>query len=125
MKRSAEAWLELAARDLEAAQLLVGNEYVANIVIFHCQQCVEKSLKALLEEAGGGVPRVHGIHKLSTLVEGRAGYHLPLSEEDKDTLARSLSNRNVGVLKLICEGGTSEAVNYDIRGCTFLLCQLW
>jgi HEPN domain-containing protein len=51
MKKATEAWLDFAHRDLEAAKLLVDHEYVSNAVLFHSQQCLEKCLKALLEEA--------------------------------------------------------------------------
>ncbi|MFQ5842630.1 MAG: HEPN domain-containing protein [Thermodesulfobacteriota bacterium] len=59
MKKAAEAWLDFAHRDLEAAKLLVDHEYVSNAVLFHSQQCVEKCLKALLEEADVPVPHLH------------------------------------------------------------------
>jgi len=109
MKGSTEAWLELAARDLRAAQRLVEDEYVANIVIFHCQQCVEKSLKALLEEAGVDVPRIHGIHRLSALVEDKAEYLLPLSEEEMDMLDDVyIDTRYPGGLGLLPSGFPSK-----------------
>ena len=69
MKKATRAWLEFAHRDLEAARLLAGNEYLSNAVLFHSQQCVEKSLKALLEENGVRVPHIHNIVKLSALLE--------------------------------------------------------
>ena len=58
MKNGTKTWLEFAHRDLEAAKLLVGNEYLANVVLFHSQQCVEKCLKALLEESSVPIPHV-------------------------------------------------------------------
>ena len=68
MKQQTSAWLEFAARDLAAAKKLLDDEYVANIVLFHCQQCVEKSLKAILEESNQDVPRIHGVNKLYTIM---------------------------------------------------------
>jgi HEPN domain-containing protein len=56
MKKATKSWLDFAHRDLEAAKILVDNEYVSNVVLFHSQQCVEKCLKALLEENGVPVP---------------------------------------------------------------------
>ena len=50
MKKTTRAWVDFAHRDLEAARLLADNEYVSNAVLFHSQQCVEKCLKALLEQ---------------------------------------------------------------------------
>ncbi len=37
MKPSTRMWFDLAQRDLRAAQRLADDEYLANIVIFHCQ----------------------------------------------------------------------------------------
>ena len=42
---------KLADKDIKAAKKLVNDDYLANIVLFHCQQCIEKSLKAILEES--------------------------------------------------------------------------
>ncbi len=38
---------------------------MTNIVAFHCQQCIEKSFKAVLEESGLDVPKVHDLIKLN------------------------------------------------------------
>jgi hypothetical protein len=38
MKDGTKHWLAFADRDLEAARHLIENEYVANVVLFHCQQ---------------------------------------------------------------------------------------
>jgi HEPN domain-containing protein len=50
MKKGTMEWLEFARRDLEAARILLNSNYLANIVMFHSQQCIEKCLKAFLEE---------------------------------------------------------------------------
>lgn len=39
-----------------------------NGVCFHCQQCAEKYLKALLEELGQPVPRTHNLDDVLTLL---------------------------------------------------------
>jgi HEPN domain-containing protein len=41
-------WLEISARDLLAARLLIEQEQCYDIAGFHCQQCIEKALKAYL-----------------------------------------------------------------------------
>jgi len=51
-------WIDFADRDLEAAKSLLENEYLANVVLFHCQQCIEKCLKAILEENNVEVPKI-------------------------------------------------------------------
>ena len=46
-------WLEVAARDLLAARILVEEGQCLEMAAFHCQQCMEKSLKAyLISETG-------------------------------------------------------------------------
>lgn len=61
MKEKTKAWLDFAARDIEAARKLADDEYLANVVLFHSQQCVEKCLKAVLEENDQNVPKIHGV----------------------------------------------------------------
>ena len=72
MKDGAKAWIVFADRDLEAAKGLLENEYVANIVLFHCQQCIEKSLKAILEEHGEQVPKIHSVVRLYRIINETA-----------------------------------------------------
>jgi HEPN domain-containing protein len=84
MKRGAKVWLDFADRDLQAARLLVDDEYVSNVVLFHAQQCVEKCLKALLEENGVLVPHIHSVIKLNSLVIEEAGISLNLNEDELD-----------------------------------------
>ena len=50
-------WLEIAARDLLAARLLLEQGQCLDIAGFHCQQCLEKALKAYLQ-AGRQVRRL-------------------------------------------------------------------
>jgi hypothetical protein len=50
MKKITELWLNVAFDDLVAAKQLLSVEGLTNLVAFHSQQCIEKSMKALLEE---------------------------------------------------------------------------
>ena len=86
MKLSTKSWLDLADRDLRAAQKLLEDEYLINIVLFHCQQCIEKCFKALLEEADITPPKIHGIHRLNALVQEKTPFHLPISDEEIDLI---------------------------------------
>lgn len=38
MQQSTRAWIEFAERDIKAAKNLVEDDYVADIVLFHCKQ---------------------------------------------------------------------------------------
>ena len=61
MKKLAKNWLGYAKRDLQAAQQLSPAEELTGITTFHCQQCIEKSLKALLEFHDKTIPRIHDL----------------------------------------------------------------
>lgn len=61
MKEVTKSWIEYAIRDFKAAKELLDDESLANIVLFHLQQTVEKYFKAILEEYEIKIPRVHSI----------------------------------------------------------------
>ena len=82
MKTGTQAWLEFADRDLEAARKLLDDEYIANIVLFHSQQCVEKSLKAILEEYNQKIPRIHGVTRLYALITEHTDLILPITADE-------------------------------------------
>ena len=48
MRDITKSCVEFAIRDLKAAEELLGDDFLANIVLFHSQQSVEKLTKALL-----------------------------------------------------------------------------
>jgi hypothetical protein len=50
MKKITEHWLNIAMDDLLAAKQLLTVDGLTNLVAFHAQQCIEKSMKALIEE---------------------------------------------------------------------------
>ncbi|OGQ94980.1 MAG: hypothetical protein A2284_04885 [Deltaproteobacteria bacterium RIFOXYA12_FULL_61_11] len=66
MNERTERWREFASQDLQMAELaLTGALY--NQVCFHCQQCLEKLLKALLADQETATPRTHSIVDLLAL----------------------------------------------------------
>lgn len=61
-----EAWLSRARGDLRAAQvLLTADPPLSGEAAFHCQQCVEKSLKALLTRHDHRFTKTHDIGELA------------------------------------------------------------
>ncbi len=112
MKERTKAWLEFAARDLEAAKKLADNEYLANIVLFHSQQCVEKCLKAILEEYDQNVPKIHGVNRLYSLITENTDITLPVTGDELDfTDDVYIDTRYPGNLALLPSGfpGKDEA----------------
>jgi len=86
VKPATRNWLQLAEKDLRAAEVQAEDEFVANVALFHGQQCVEKSLKAVLEEIGEGVPRIHSIFRLYSRIREITRAFPELSEDDMDFL---------------------------------------
>jgi len=70
MKRQVEDWIQLADKDMYAAEILLKNEYLlTNIVAFHCQQTIEKYLKAFLIEKDIPVIKTHDLIKLNGMIK--------------------------------------------------------
>ena len=60
MKKTTRAWVRKAEEDyVLAVQAGQSDVPVHDGVCFHCQQCVEKYLKGLIEELGLPVPKTH------------------------------------------------------------------
>lgn len=63
-------WMEKAQSDWTAVEILSASEQCpAEAVCFHCQQYVEKLLKALLTRYGVEVPKTHDLRRLTQLAE--------------------------------------------------------
>lgn len=66
----AREWVQKAENDLKTAThvLSLGEEAPTDTICFHCQQAVEKYLKALLIFRGIKFPRIHDIERLVRLL---------------------------------------------------------
>lgn len=64
MKPSASAWLCACAEDLTVVESLLQSGLATGAASFHAQQCVEKALKAVLEERAGAVPKIYDLDRL-------------------------------------------------------------
>ena len=69
MKEASGQWLESAEMDLGSIEQIIQREDLTPVAAFHSQQCVEKCLKAVLEEYAQKVPREHSTLKLYGLVQ--------------------------------------------------------
>lgn len=69
MKASTNQWLEFAQTDLRSCENNLHDEFVTNVVAFHAQQAVEKAFKALIEEKGIRMSRIHNLTRLYALTE--------------------------------------------------------
>jgi HEPN domain-containing protein len=68
MKKVTEEWLKAAADDLRVIEKISSDDYLTHMVAFHAQQCIEKSLKAVIEEHEIGSVRIHNIERLLEIV---------------------------------------------------------
>lgn len=82
MKAVTAGWLRSARADLETIDAIIGKPNLAAMVAFHAQQCVEKCLKALLEEFDIEVGKTHNLLTLKAAAER----NYPI-DWDEDTLS--------------------------------------
>jgi HEPN domain-containing protein len=68
MKKVTEEWLNAAEDDLRVIEKIALDEHLTHMVAFHSQQCIEKSLKAVIEEHEIGSVRVHNLERLFEIV---------------------------------------------------------
>lgn len=64
MRAFTKEWLKAAQDDLLTIEEILDNPHLTHIVAFHAQQCVEKSMKAIIEENEIDIPKIHKLLKL-------------------------------------------------------------
>ncbi len=64
----ARGWLRKARSDLDGARRLLDGSGPYDLVCFHAQQAIEKSLKAVLDIHGSPVERTHDLKRLAIQV---------------------------------------------------------
>ncbi len=87
MKKLTRQWIRHAGDDLQSARALLREE-IHTMACFHSQQCVEKSLKAILQEKEVTIPRIHNIKILKDMVENTIRSFLDLSPEGANFLSQ-------------------------------------
>ena len=85
-REQGEMLLRKAAADEALVDKVLDDPHIANeLVGFHCQQAVEKLLKARLVDLGVNYPKTHNLLALIDLLE-RQGKQLPPDLDDLDLL---------------------------------------
>ena len=69
MKKISEEWLKAARDDLRVADKIISDEALTHMVAFHSQQCIEKSLKAVMEECSIDLVMIHNLERLLEIVK--------------------------------------------------------
>ena len=108
MKAITREWLARALDDLLAAEVLLAHPELTNMVAFHAQQTVEKTLKAVLEESEIAAVRTHSLTRLYSLITP----HISISI-DQDMLDRLeavyIQSRYPGEMGLLPSGKPTQA----------------
>jgi HEPN domain-containing protein len=75
-------WVEKAENDLRNAECVLkyADRCPTDTVCFHCQQCAEKYLKALLFYLDINFPRAHDLVVLLNMLESKGGIGLRIEE---------------------------------------------
>ncbi|MCL6446716.1 MAG: HEPN domain-containing protein [Armatimonadetes bacterium] len=63
----AKGWILKAESDLATARRMLASEGPFDTACFHCQQAIEKFLKAFLAFQGQQIPRTHDLEELAEL----------------------------------------------------------
>ena len=80
MKQITQQWLEYAKTDLKNCERIIDDDFLTNIVAFHSQQTVEKSFKAIIEENGIKLKRIHNLTKLHEIIEDYVNFSIDLDK---------------------------------------------
>ncbi|MBN1604437.1 MAG: HEPN domain-containing protein [Chitinispirillaceae bacterium] len=92
-------WLRKANRDLLSARILLFNETpVADTACFHCQQAVEKTLKAFLIFHSIRFDRVHNLSYLMQLCEKQNSEFVSFREITEELTPFAVEIRYPGVI---------------------------
>jgi HEPN domain-containing protein len=69
MKQLTREWLNAAEDDLITIGNILDNPILTNIVAFHSQQAIEKSIKAIVEEFSIAFTKTHNLQSLLVKIE--------------------------------------------------------
>jgi HEPN domain-containing protein len=69
MKEISHEWLRKAQDDLDVIEEIKNKKHLTNMVAFHAQQAIEKSLKAIIDEFNLGFVKIHQIERLLEIVK--------------------------------------------------------
>ena len=87
MKETTEVWLKFARSDFKVKELIFENDEIELIFAFHCQQAIEKLLKAILVENDIQPPKIHDLQRLIYLLPEKYKKQLSKYKTELDTLS--------------------------------------
>jgi HEPN domain-containing protein len=112
MKKLVNDWILLAEKDIKTASMIINDEFLTNIVAFHCQQAIEKYFKAYILEYDKPLLKIHDLPKLYGIIK-----EIKDLEIDEDLLSvineTYLEDRYPGELGLLPDGIPSNEQVHD------------
>ena len=79
MKLITREWLERAREDLDVAIEIISKEHLTNMVAFHSQQAVEKTLKGIIEEFEIGLVKIYNLERLIGLATKKMDLNIDIT----------------------------------------------
>jgi HEPN domain-containing protein len=124
-REAVQQWIDKAQSDWQAVLILRAHSQVPrDTVCFHCQQHVEKLLKALLTLHSVEAPRTHNLRRLIQLAEAMAP-ELGLLKDRSDALtAHGVASRYPDDSWDVAEKDMKEAIDLTGEFRTILLSKL-
>ena len=118
-------WKEKAQNDWTAVEILLDSEQCpAETVCFHCQQFVEKLLKALLTRYGIEAPKTHDLRRLIQLAEPFAPELSALSDPSDKLTIHGVETRYPGDWYPVSPAEMTEVVQLSRKFSAILLPKL-
>ena len=74
-----EEWFDRGKEDLDVALEIISKEHLTNMVAFHSQQAVEKTLKGIIEEFEIGFVKIHNLERLLGMVRKQMSLDVDLN----------------------------------------------
>jgi HEPN domain-containing protein len=69
MKETTHEWLSRAKDDIDVVEEIKDIKHLTNMVAFHAQQAIEKTLKAIIDEFDLGFVKTHQLERLLEIVK--------------------------------------------------------
>lgn len=124
-REAVRQWREKAQSDWTAVEILLASERCpAETVCFHCQQFVEKLLKALLTSHGIETPKTHDLRRLIQLAEPFAPELSRLSDASDTLTIHGVETRYPGDWRQIEPSEMNQVVELSKEFGDILLAKL-
>ncbi len=124
-REAVRQWLAKAQSDWDAVEILTASKRCPNeTVCFHCQQFVEKLLKAILTQNGIEAPKTHDLRRLIQLAQPFAPELSLLVDVSDELTVHGVETRYPGEWRKIKKSEMKRVVDLTKRFSDILLLKL-